>query len=172
MQSIKVVDQMMATRVARPGHVTLKQDLLERAKQLGQNVMKGAQTPYEKVEWLGDKNEGWCKVCHSNVLMQGKPHWDGTTYEIECAMCGAGGSLQTVEGKPTFVLAEDGLKHCRIFSEGRSNHFYEIMETQRQAFENLTQIKANCEKYHKQNIPVFKPAGTADTGCSCGEPQK
>ena len=118
-QSIKVVDQMMATRVARPGHVVLKPELLERARRLGRNVVAAAQTPYEQVKWLGDENEGWCQVCHSNLLMQGKPHWDGTCFEIECAMCGAGGSLKIVDGNAVFVVAENGLEHCRIFYEGR-----------------------------------------------------
>jgi len=158
MQSIKVVDQMMATRVARPGHVVLKPELLERARLLGQHVVQGMQTPYQDVKWLGDPNEGWCHVCHSNLLMQGTPHWDGTTYEIECAMCGAGGSLKMEGGKAKFVVAENGLEHCRIFSEGRANHFYEIMETQKQAFENIAAIKAGCEKYRKQTIPVLKSA--------------
>jgi len=157
MQSIKVVDQMMATRVARPGHVVLKPELLERARVLGRNVAQAAQTPYDEVRWLGDQEDGWCKACHSNLLMQGKPHWDGTIYEIECAMCGAGGSIEIEDGKPVFVIAEDGLKHCRIFSEGRANHFYEIMETQKQAFENIDKIKAGCEKYRHQNIAVLKP---------------
>jgi hypothetical protein len=44
--------------------------------------MCACQTPYDQVKWLGDPDEGWCKVCHSNLLMQGKPHWDGTRYEI------------------------------------------------------------------------------------------
>jgi multimeric flavodoxin WrbA len=158
MQSIKVVDQMMATRVARPGHVVLKPELLERARTLGRNVVTATQTPYDQVKWLGDPDEGWCKVCHSNLLMQGKPHWDGTTYEIECAMCGAGGSLKIENGNAEFVIAENGLEHCRIFSEGRKNHFYEIMETQKQAFQNLANIKAGCEKYRQHPIAVLESA--------------
>jgi multimeric flavodoxin WrbA len=158
MQSIKVVDQMMATRVARPGHVVLKPELLERARLLGRRVVQAMQTPYDEVKWLGDPNEGWCPVCHSNLLVQGSPHWDGTSYEIECAMCGAGGTLQLGNGKPRFVVAENGMEHCRIFSEGRANHFYEIMETQKQAFENLANIKAGCEKYRNQNVPMLKSA--------------
>jgi multimeric flavodoxin WrbA len=164
MQSIKVVDQMMATGVARPAHVVLKPEFLERARKLGENVVRACQTPYDEVKWLGDPDEGWCRVCHSNLLMQGKPHWDGTSFEIECAMCGAGGSLKIENGKAVFVLAEDGLKHCRIFSEGRANHFYEIMETQKQAFANIAKIKAGCEKYRKQNIPFLKPPTPSETG--------
>ena len=160
MQSIKVVDQMMATRVAGAGHVVLKPELLERARTLGRRVVQAIETPYDDVHWLGDPNEGWCPICHSNLLLKGKPHWDGTSYPIECAMCGAGGSLTIEDGDPKFVVAEDGLKHCRIFTEGRRNHFHEIMETQKQALDNLAEIEAGCQKYSRQEIPVLKSTKT------------
>ena len=163
-QSIKVVDQMMATRVARPGHVVLKPDLLARARQIGKNVVKAIQTPYDQVTWLGDPEDGWCPVCHSNLMMQGKPHWDGVSFEIECAMCGAGGTLKAENGKTTFVLAENGLVHCRIYSDGRKNHFYEIMETQKQAFENLGKIKAGAEKYRNHAVREIKSPSAAAEG--------
>jgi multimeric flavodoxin WrbA len=155
-QTIKVVDQMMATRVARPGQVVLRPELLARARQLGQNVVKAMQTPYDQVKWLGDPTEGWCPVCHSNLLMKGKPQYDGLLFEIECAMCGAGGSLKMEDGKPVFVLAENGMVRCRLLQDGRRHHFYEIMETHKLAFENLGTIKAGVEKYKNQPIPVLK----------------
>ena len=73
-------------------------------------------------------------------------------------MCGAGGSLTIEDGDPKFVVAEDGLKHCRILTEGRKNHFYEIMETQKQALDNLAEIEASCQKYSRQEIPILKSA--------------
>ena len=108
-------------------------------------------TPYNDVEWLGE--EGWCPICHSNLMMQGAPHWDGTSYEIECAMCGAGGSFHFENGKAKFVVDEAGLKHCRIFTEGRFNHLIEIQETQKAAFQNIETIKSLSEKYRKYKLP-------------------
>ena len=74
----------------------------------------------------------------------------------QCATACAEGAIKIVDGKAVFVVAEKGLEHCRIFSEGRTNHFYEIMETQKQAFANLANIKAGCEKYRNHPIAVLK----------------
>jgi hypothetical protein len=68
------------------------------------------------------------------------------------------GGEKVEDGKAVFVLAGNGLEHCRIFLEGRKNHFYEIMETQKQAFQNLANIKAGCEKYKNHAVPVLKSA--------------
>ena len=106
---------------------------------------------YDEVKWLGE--EGWCPVCHSNLMMEGKPHWDGTSYAIECAMCGAGGSLEVKNGNARFVVAEDGLKHCRIFTEGRYNHLLEITETHEHAFKNIKEIRSLSKRYKEFKLP-------------------
>jgi multimeric flavodoxin WrbA len=157
MQSIKVVDQMMASRVARPGQILLKPDSIARARKIGKNLVKAMNTPYDQVQWLGDP--GWCPVCHSNVMIQGQPQWDGKRYDIECGMCGAGGSLVNEDGNSRFVLADDGLEKCRIFSEGRQNHFYEIQQTHREAFENMETIRALSEKYRAFAVPAIRGEG-------------
>jgi multimeric flavodoxin WrbA len=157
MQSIKVVDQMMATRVARPGHVLLKPEFIARARRLGENLVTAMKMPYDQVRWLGD--EGWCPVCHSNVMIQGRPQWDGKQYDIECGMCGVGGSLVSENGETRFVIAEDGMEKCRIFSDGRRNHFYEIQETHKEAFMNLDKIKTLSRKYKDFTVPEIKGPG-------------
>jgi multimeric flavodoxin WrbA len=157
MQSIKVVDQMMASRVARPGQVLLKSEIIARARKIGENLVRAMKTPYDQVQWLGDP--GWCPVCHSNVMIQGQPQWDGKHYDIECGMCGAGGSLVNENGSSRFVIAEDGLEKCRIFSEGRQNHFYEIKQTHREAFKNMNKIKELSEKYRTYAVPAITGEG-------------
>lgn len=154
MQSIKVVDQMMATRVARPGQVLLRPDSIARARKLGENLVQAMKTPYDEVKWLGDA--GWCPVCHSNVMIQGQPQWDGKQYDVECGMCGVGGSLVKENGTTGFVLAEDGMEKCRIFSEGRRNHFYEIQETHKEAFMNMEKIKTLGQKYKDFKVAAIK----------------
>ena len=164
MQSIKVVDQTTATRVARPGRCRARNRSCRRARQLGRKRRAGDADSIRSGEMAGRSERRLVPVCHSNLMMQGKPHSDGTAYDIECAMCGAGGSLKIEDGKAVFVLAKNGLEHCRIFSEGRKNHFYEIMETQKQAFQNLANIKAGCEKYKKHAVRVLKSAADQHGG--------
>lgn len=151
MQSIKVVDMMMATGCARPGHVVLKPEFLEKAKKLGLNVAKSCTIDYDKVEYLGEE-KGWCPVCHHNLMLKGKPHWDGTSFAYECAMCGAGGDLVPGEdGEIKFVLAENGTAHCRIYTEGRENHGMEIGLTQRSFFERIGEAQPKMAAYKEYN---------------------
>jgi hypothetical protein len=86
-------------------------------------------------------------------MLQGKPHWDGTSYAIECAMCGVGGSFEVEDGNSRFVVAKDGLEHCRIFTEGRYNHLLEITETHKHAFQNIETIRALSERYKEFALP-------------------
>jgi hypothetical protein len=68
-------------------------------------------------------------------------------------MCGVGGSFQVEDGNARFVVAEDGLKHCRIFTEGRYKHLLEITETHEHAFQNIETIRSLGERYAKFKLP-------------------
>ena len=65
------------------------------------------------------------------------------------------GSLINQNGVARFVIAEDGLEKCRIVSEGRLNHFYEIQQTHREAFKNIDMIRALSEKYTAYAVPAI-----------------
>lgn len=146
-QDIKVVDQMMVNRAPRPGQVLFDDNALERARQLGENVVKGIKD-YENVKFLGDKNLGWCPVCHSNVLSLGEPHWDGESFVIECPICHCGGDLEKDEnGKWKFVIQEDGYKISMLNGSGAKDHFFEIQETMKKYFMNLDIINEKRKKY-------------------------
>ena len=50
----------------------------------------------DAVERLGE--DGWCPACRSNLMMQGEPHWYGTSQVIESAMCRAADRLRLKRG--------------------------------------------------------------------------
>lgn len=128
-QDIKVVDQMMANRAPRPGQILLDDAALQRARQLGENVVKGIQN-YETVGYLGDPNLGWCPVCHSNLLSLGQPHWNSGGYPIECPVCHCGGDLEKDEnGRWKFVIQANGREKSMTDGSGAKDHFFEIGET-------------------------------------------
>lgn len=155
-QDIKVVDQMMANRAPRPGQIVLDEEALARARQLGENVVKGIQD-YENVTFLGDQNLGWCPVCHSNVLSLGEPHWNNTQYTIECPICHCGGDLEKDEnGKWKFVVQADGQEKSMLNGTGAKDHFFEIRDTMHKYFENIPEITEKKKKYTD-----YKPAGIA-----------
>ncbi|MCF0132799.1 MAG: flavodoxin family protein [Blautia sp.] len=134
---MKVVDMLLATRVPGNAQCLLDEELIARAKKLGENIMKSVNTPAEERGWLGDEDMGWCPNCHSNALVLGEEQWDGLHYPIECQVCGAGGNLEkTPDGKWKFVIQEDGLLKDRTTLAGRARHLEEIGHTQGGFYEN------------------------------------
>ena len=74
---------------------------------------------------------------------------DSSTVPIFCLPM----AFEIKDGKVKFVVADNGLEHCRIFTEGRFNHLQEIMETHKHAFQNIETIKSMNEKYKKYKLP-------------------
>jgi multimeric flavodoxin WrbA len=156
-QSIQVVDQILGASCGLPGSVAFHRELVDRARLMGENIIKAIQTPIEKREWLGDRDFGWCPVCHSNSLSLGEPHWDGIRWPIECQVCGAGGDLEKDEnGRWRFVLAENGMLKCRIIEKGRVLHMYEIKHNMDQWKEHKDEVDEFMEKYKGISFPTIK----------------
>ncbi len=146
-QDIKVVDQLMVHRAPRPGQVVLDKTALERARKLGENVVTGIRD-YENVEYLGEKDLGWCPICHSNVLSLGQPHWNSEGYVIECPVCHCGGDIEKdSDGKWKFVIQENGQEKSMMDGRGAKDHFFEIRETMQKFYENRELIRKEMKKY-------------------------
>lgn len=154
---MKVIDMYLATRVPAPAQCLLDDEMLERAKKVGENIMKAVHTKPEDRKWLGDEDMGWCPNCHSNALILGEVQWDGLHFPIECQVCGAGGTLeQTDDKKWKFVIQEDGLSRDRTTVEGRAKHLEEIAHTQGGFFMNPENHKIVGEKIQKYKALQFK----------------
>lgn len=156
--SFKIVDMMLATRVSRPGFVLLKQELLDRAHAMGQNIMKSLNTDPAERTWLGDEDFGWCPNCHSNLLMKGEVRWDGLQHEVECVVCSAGGTLVPKEdGTYAFQIAEDGLDRDRFGEAGTEEHLEEIGTGMRFFYqpENQEIVKARAGSYKAKTFPTI-----------------
>lgn len=154
--SLKIVDMILAKRVPAPAQCLLDDNLIERAKLLGNNIIDAINTEPIKRKWLGDKDFGWCPNCHSNALIKGEVQWDGTFWPIECQVCGSGGDLEKNEnGEWKFVIAEDGFKRDRTSDEGREHHLDEIKATQGGFYtpENKSIIQSKIKKYTELNFP-------------------
>ena len=152
-QDIKVVDQIMINRAPRPGQILLDDESLQRATQLGENVVKGIQN-YDNVSFLGDEGLGWCPVCHSNILSLGQPHWNDAGFTIECPICHCGGDIEKDEnGKWKFVIEKDGDRKSMLNGSGAKDHFFEIQDTMKTYFNNIGMIEGKRKKYSD-----YKPA--------------
>ena len=159
MNNLKVVDMYLAERAAAPKQCLLYDDMIERVHKLGENVMKSLKTSVEERKWVGDENMGWCPNCHSNALIKGGKRWDGLYFEIECQVCGAGGTLEkTDDGDWKFVIQENGLCRDRTSTEGSAEHLVEINVTQGGFYteENLKVVKEKFRKYKELQFPTIK----------------
>lgn len=155
----KIIDMYLATRVPAPKQCLLHDDMIERAKEIGNNIMKALVTPVNERKWLGDENMGWCPNCHSNALVLGEPQWDGIHFPVECQVCGAGGDLEKTEnGKWKFVIAENGFCRDRTTHEGVTAHLDEIAHTQGGFYteENLAIVKEKFVKYKEITFPTIE----------------
>ena len=153
----KVVDMLLATRVSAPAQVLLDDELIARARKMGQNIMESVKTPVEERKWLGDEDMGWCPNCHSNALVLGEKQWDGLHYPVECQVCGAGGNLEkTEDGKWKFVIQENGLLKDRTTVAGRALHLEEIAETQGGFFKNPENREIVGKKIARYKEKTFK----------------
>ena len=155
-QSIRVVDQMMATRNGRPGNVLLRPEQLERAHKMGENIVEAINTPVEQRHWMGDPDMGLCPNCHSGLVFRGEEHWDGIKFPFECAVCGAGGDLVRDEkGEVKFVLAENGLIRDRNVNASRAEHLNEIIKTRIDFFKRQGEIQDLKKHYAEVSFPAI-----------------
>jgi len=154
---MKVIDMLLATRVPGNAQCLLDDELMARARKLGEHIMTAVQTPPGERKWLGEEDMGWCPNCHSNALVLGEKQYDGLHYPIECQVCGAGGTLEkTDDGRWKFVIQKDGLLKDRTTIPGRAKHLDEIGETQGSFFANPENLKLVQEKRRKYVEKQFK----------------
>jgi hypothetical protein len=118
---IAVVDQAEFLGAGSPASILLDPAALERARLLGRNVGEQLGRPFERAEYRGEP--GLCPVCHLSVFAL-EPGG-----AVECAACGAGGTLRMERGEPVVDFAPDGLAQSVISREEKLTHFREVQET-------------------------------------------
>lgn len=125
-----VVDQMNVTGVAEDGAATLFPELIEQARQLGRNMVKGfeADIPYELNDAPDHKNpyfgpEGYCPMCHQGIMMLHE-----NSNRVSCAVCGIDGTLDVVDGKIQVTFTEEEKSHSRMLFQGLKDHDDEVFE--------------------------------------------
>jgi len=89
---------------------------IKKSQQIGCNLAKSMELPYEKVKYLGEDAPISCPVCHCNIfyLEHGLP-------EIACPTCQTHGQVSYVGGKYKVAWNEDDIKNPR-FSTAKQRH--------------------------------------------------
>lgn len=118
---IGVVDQVQFEGAGTPRSIVLDEVDMERARTLGRNVTKQIGRPFDAVEYKGD-DPGLCPMCHLDVvILRGK--------SVECATCGARGTLHVDGEDVTVRFSERGCESSVISMAEKRAHFAEIQET-------------------------------------------
>ncbi|MDA0159059.1 NAD(P)H-dependent oxidoreductase [Solirubrobacter ginsenosidimutans] len=115
-----IADQVVFEGAGTPQSIVLDDAALERAALLGRNVASQLGRAFEHVEYRGEP--GICPMCHLDVVVL-----RGT--EVECATCGARGTLCVDGGTVRVGFTEEGCRSSVISLHEKREHFFEIQET-------------------------------------------
>ncbi|MDP9026139.1 MAG: NAD(P)H-dependent oxidoreductase [Actinomycetota bacterium] len=117
---IAVVDQVEFAGAGSQASIVLDAGALQRARRLGFAVGDQAGRAFEDARYTGDP--GVCPMCHLSVVVLRS---DG----VECASCGATGTLSINDGKPTVSFPDEGRSTSVITTEEKLDHFREVQRT-------------------------------------------
>jgi len=148
-----IVDQMNVTGVAEDGAATLFPELLEQARELGRNMVKGfeADVPYEFNDAPDHKNpyygpEGYCLMCHQDMMILRKD-----SNRVACAICGTEGTMEIVDGKMKITFTEEQKAHSRMLYQGLKDHHDEVFAVARSIMDKIPELPAAMKAYQPIN---------------------
>ena len=139
-----VVDHMNVTAVADMGAAVLRDDLMERAAKLGENLADAVLHMEEEhpAKWRGDTTPTACPNCHQNLLIM-----HPGTNQCECAVCGKFGTVSMEDNKLSFTFEETDVND-RLTPAGKLTHGQEIFRVKREIYEpNKDKIPAKWQPY-------------------------
>src|SRR3954451_16253311 len=114
---IAVVDQVQFEGAGTPRSIVLDEAALARAERLGRNVAEQLGRSFDEAEYRGES--GLCRMCHLDVVvLRGR--------KVECATCGARGTLELEDDDARVDFTDDGMKFSVISMEEKRQHFFEI----------------------------------------------
>jgi multimeric flavodoxin WrbA len=136
---IKVIDHMLVTYIPRPAQVLLREEELERAREIGHEVIEALDVPYDKVKYLG-RIEETCPVCHNNLLkIRGK--------YVECPICDIKGTIELKGRKLKVNYTDRELKKHRFGPWGTKRHDEQRIEGHDEYYANKSEIDEKIKKY-------------------------
>jgi multimeric flavodoxin WrbA len=150
---IGVVDQAVFGGAGVPSAIALDGAALERAALLGRNVAEQAGRAFADVEYRGAP--GLCPMCHLDAIVVGG---DGA---VECATCGAAGTLRPAAGGSAFTVEFDaaGAERSVLSVAEKHEHFLEVQETAQRQFAQGDEIAAGAAPYREFERPLSPRRG-------------
>ena len=138
---IGIVDAIQHSGDGLPGSVTLDDDFLERARQVGRNVAGQLGRDFASVEYKGDTND-ICPSCHLDVFVLR----DGGA---ECAVCGVRGKFVLDEGVLRVEITDEELSTRSLLGlEARRVHFWETQDVSDELVPQIEEIRRRAAAYN------------------------
>ena len=146
-----VVDKILVNWVGLPGAIVFEADKLKKARRSGAHVAKTLMNPISEAEYIGEP--GLCPMCHSKLI---EVRNDNDNYPAICATCGVRGTLNVVDGKVTFDIAEKDISHSHVLLSGKFEHADELHKVSLKPNANASELPKRLEKY-KSYLSYSKP---------------
>ncbi|KAL9562745.1 hypothetical protein ACKAV7_013097 [Fusarium commune] len=148
----KAVDQIYGTGIAGPGSVLAQPQFMERAKQLGRNLVSQIGKTFETARYLGDHEPGSCPNCHL-PKMEFLPK-NGKN-AIGCVTCGAWGRLVAQpDGKILASWDEDSIWTC-ITMKGKVKHSEDVIRSSIAGKAQVTSTQAEKQRWLDLNARKY-----------------
>lgn len=148
----KVVDQMQVNFCGRPGTVTMREEYIKRAHELGQNVARAMKLPADKIKYVGPETDVSCPVCHTNVMQIP----DKLPF-IYCPVCWVKGEIIVEKGQMKVKWDEETAKYPRFSEKGIGTHLELIKELQMQWFTKDQETGKERMKKYENWGKIIKP---------------
>lgn len=142
-----VVDRLIKGGYTASAMVLLDDDLLNRAAQLGKNMIEAIK---DKRNASYHGSMGICPGCHCNVIVP------QNGLDVTCAFCKARGKIQIINGELAVDWDEQSIINNRFTKQGEIDHQADISRAHRQAFEGRD-IIAERKKAYLEFAPIVKP---------------
>ncbi|NVL91386.1 MAG: flavodoxin family protein [Desulfobacterales bacterium] len=138
-----LVDEMQVNFVGRPGAILMKEEDIQRARELGQNVARAMMMPIEEVKFVGDETDVACPVCHCNVLKVPEKLPD-----VYCPVCWVQGTIYYDGTKMKVKWNEENIKVPRFSPKFVGKHLDLVIELHKKFFtEDQDKVKELRKKY-------------------------
>jgi hypothetical protein len=139
---MEVVDKMLVNWVGLPGAVVFRQDALEKARKSGRHVAETLTKPISEAKYIGDP--GICPICHSKLI---EVRENDNNFPAICGTCGVRGTLNVVNGKVKFEIAEEDKAHSHVLLSGKFGHAAELKEVSLKPNPNIHELPERIKKY-------------------------
>lgn len=142
---MRLADQMLVEFVPAAGAVALKEEALERAYKLGQNLA-GVMAKDPGIDcYVGDAEEV-CPICHGDHLQLRKGRWICPACDIEARVTEENGKVK--------IEWIDGYEKCRWSDYGEKLHLDGIRAGHKAVAENKERVKEITEELKNLYTPV------------------